>query len=69
MAIHVKKTPDIEVSASELRQLRDEYAQAFMFYAGTPPDFEEWAIARIQRERAVRPSSPSTRASRGTEGE
>ena len=52
MPIHVTKTPDIEVSASELRRLRDEYAQAFMFYAGTPPDFEEWAIAKIQRQRS-----------------
>ena len=51
MPIHVTKTPDVYISASELRRLWDEYQQVFMFYAGTRPDFEEWAIARIQRKR------------------
>lgn len=50
MGIHVIKTEDVHISASELRRLRAEYQQAFMMYAGTPPDFEEWVIARIKRE-------------------
>ena len=52
MPIHVKETPHVTISASELRRLKAEYEQAFMMYAGTPPDFEEWAIARIQRLRS-----------------
>lgn len=51
MPIHVVETPSIYISASKLRQLQGEYQQAFSMYCGTPPDFEEWAIARIQRER------------------
>ena len=61
MPIHITKTPDVHISASELRRLRAEYEQAFMFYAGTPPDFEEWAIARIQREREGRGISDAYR--------
>ena len=54
MPIHVTKTPDVPISASELRRLEEEYRQAFMMYCGTPPDFEEWAIARIQRKRETK---------------
>jgi len=52
MPIIVTKMPDIHVSASELRRLQHDYAQAFSMYCGPLPDFEEWAIARIQRERS-----------------
>lgn len=50
MSIHITKTPDVHISASEYQRLLAEYERSFMFYAGTPPDFEEWAIARIQRQ-------------------
>lgn len=52
MGLKIKTTPDVEISKSELRRLQAEYAQAFSMYAGTPPDFEEWAISRILREKA-----------------
>ena len=48
MALIVNKLPDVHVSPSELARLQDEYSKAFMFYAGTPPDCEEWAIGKIQ---------------------
>jgi hypothetical protein len=51
MSIHITKTPDIHISASELASLRHEYQQAFQMYCGPIPDFEEWAIKRIQREK------------------
>ena len=51
MTIHVIKTPDVYISASGYKRLQAEYQQAFMVYAGTPPDFDEWAIARIRRWR------------------
>ena len=50
MSIHIIKTPDVHISASEYRRLLAEYERNFMFYGGTPPCFEEWAIARIQRQ-------------------
>ena len=60
MALIVKKTPDVEVSASELRQLRDEYQRSFMPYAGAPPDFDEWATAKIQRRRQQVKNAPAS---------
>ena len=51
MALKITKTQDIEISQSEYNRLREEYARAFMMYCGAPPDFEEWAINRLQRER------------------
>ena len=53
MPLHVIKTPDVYISASDLARLRAEYQRAFMMYAGTPPDFEEWAISKMKslRER------------------
>ena len=51
MSIRIAKTPDIIITASQYKRLQKEYQQAFMMYSGTPPDFEEWAIARIQKER------------------
>lgn len=50
MAIILKKTPDIEVSATTLNRLRYEYQQAFMMYCGPVPDFDEWATAKLAKE-------------------
>jgi hypothetical protein len=52
MPIHITETPDVSISRSELLRLRQEYDRSFMMYAGPLPDFEEWAIAKIQRRRA-----------------
>lgn len=51
MPLKIKETQTVEASASEMRRLRHEYQQEFMGYCGAPPDFEEWAIARLHRER------------------
>ena len=48
MPLIVKPTPTIEISASDLARLKYQYQQAFQFYCGAPPDFDEWAIARLQ---------------------
>ncbi len=53
MAIKVIKTEDVHLTASELARYRYEYQQAFSFYSGPPPDFEEWVIAR-EREKKER---------------
>ena len=34
--------PEITLTESEYARLQAEYNQAFMFYAGIPPTFEEW---------------------------
>jgi hypothetical protein len=49
MAIRVIKEADVTVTESELQRYKDEYNQAYMFYAGTPPTLEEF-IRRKQLE-------------------
>ena len=44
MPIHLKKTPNVYLTATELKRYREQYRREFSFYAGTPPDFEEWVI-------------------------
>jgi hypothetical protein len=51
MAIHITKTPEVYISASQLARLREEYRKEFSMYCGAPPNFEEWAIGRIQQKR------------------
>jgi hypothetical protein len=55
MGIEIIKTPTIHLTQSQLNRYREEYRRAFMMYAGTPPDFEEWVIARgaIQETRTL----------------
>ena len=38
--------PDIYLTGAEYARLMDEYQQAFMFYAGTPPTFEQWVKSK-----------------------
>jgi hypothetical protein len=40
--------PDIFLTADEYARLKDEYQKAFMFYAGSPPTFEQWVRQRGQ---------------------
>ena len=51
MPLIVTKTPNVHITATELRRLEDEYEATFRMYIGTPPDFEEWAIKRIQSQQ------------------
>lgn len=50
MAIKIIKSPDVYLTASQLARYRDEYRTSFSFYAGTPPDFEEWVAEQEARK-------------------
>jgi len=50
MSIKIVKQPDVHVTESELRKYQDEYKNAYMFYAGTPPTLEEF----IRRKKAAK---------------
>ena len=42
----IEDGPEIAMTRSEHNRLMAEYAEAFMFYAGTPPTFEDWVRQR-----------------------
>lgn len=44
MAVHIiDEKPDLFLTRAQHAELQEAYAQAYQFYAGTPPDFETWA--------------------------
>lgn len=54
MAIKIIKKPDVYLTATQLRRYQEQYRQAFMMYAGIPPDFEEWVARQEQAKQTER---------------
>ena len=46
MTIHIIDEPDVYMTREEYTRLEHEYRQAFMFYAGPVPTFEQWVTQR-----------------------
>lgn len=53
MSIQIIKERPIRLTEGELHRLRAEYQQAYSFYSGTPPTFEEW-VRDLQKLRVDR---------------
>ena len=58
MTIKIIKQPDVHVTESELARYQDEYQQAYMFFAGTPPTLEEFI--RRTKTRRINMSKPES---------
>jgi hypothetical protein len=54
MTIHVTKSPDVYLTASELDRYRYEYERAFRMYAGPLPNFEEWVAVQEEAKKKLR---------------
>ena len=50
MTIKIIEQPDVHVTESELARYIDEYQQAYMFFAGTPPTIEEFIRRKKNKE-------------------
>lgn len=55
MSIKIIEEPTIHLTRSECDRLLQEYRQAFLFYSGVPPSFEEWVRGRKESAAERKP--------------
>jgi hypothetical protein len=53
MSIEIIKQPPLRLTQSEFNRLMAEYRQAFLFYSGPPPAFEDWARGKVSGNAAL----------------